>query len=74
MSVLCSSNNLSQLEALNQQFELHCYALDMMMNEAPENWTEVWYALMFERLNFLKQTCWDLHTFEYALRQGSEFA
>ena len=73
MSVLCSSHNLAQLEAFNQQFELHCYALDLMIKEAPCKWSEQWQELMFERVCFLKQTCWDLHTFERTLRQGTDF-
>lgn len=73
MSVLCSSHNLSQLEALNQDLSLHCYALDLILNEAPSQLSDRWCELMVERVNFLEQTCGDLQTFTYALRQEIDF-
>lgn len=73
MSVLCSFHNLAQLEGLNQDLERHCYALNLMMQEAPSVYSEEWYSLMLERVNFLEQTCWDLRTFEHTLRQGKDF-
>lgn len=72
MGVLCSSHNLSQLKILNRELELHCYALKLIMDGAPSQWSETWYKLMFERIDFLEQTCGDLCTFESVLRQGKD--
>ena len=73
MSVQCSSHNLSQLDKLNQKLSFHCYALELVLNEAPAHWSEHWQDLMYERVCFLEQTCWDLQTFTYALRQEVDF-
>lgn len=73
MNVLCSSHNLSQLESLNQQLEHHCYAINLILDEAPARWSEAWCELMQERVDFLRQTCWDLQTFACALRQEVDF-
>ena len=54
MSVQCSSHNLSQLDKLNQELSFHCYALELVLNEAPTHWSEHWQDLMYERVCFFR--------------------
>ena len=72
MSVLCSDHNLAKLEEINSELEVHCYALELLKNAEGFQWPGTRFYLLFERIDFLQQTCKDLQTFEAALRQGKD--
>ncbi len=74
VSVLCSHHNLDQLESLNDDLEAHCYALNLLLNqEGFGPWPDARFKLLYERVSFLTQTCFDLRVFASALRQGRDF-
>lgn len=70
MSILCSDHNLNQLETLNSQLERHCCALKLLAEGTPSRQTDTWHDLLYERIDYLEQTCFDLRTFESALKRG----
>ncbi len=70
MSVICSSHNLSVLEELVIDLQAHSYALDLLITNNPDTWTDARIHLLFGRLDFLRQTAEDFALLEQALRQG----